>query len=180
MKKRNLRKTQTERSILGLTQQEVAMILNVSRGHYAHHEGNKKKLSTTAGLRFSEMIIYMLSPEAKALEKSFEPEFEDNRIKAILEEQLKEIEFELEVFTRKRNKVLEKFEKFEKAVRLMGFLNSPAEVEKAASKKILKTIEEKAIMSFDEAKYELNLMQIELDLLNLQQEYFQKSIKELQ
>ena len=59
----------------------------------------------------------------------------------------------------------------------MGFLNSPAEVEKAASKKILKTIEEKAIMSFAETKYELNLMQIELDLLNLQQEYFQKVVR---
>lgn len=178
MKRKNLR-AQTDRLLLGLTQQEIAMILNVSRSHLSHHEGHRRHLSSGAGLRLSEMILYMLSPEAKAFKTLDKPQYEDGKTKSILEKRLKGNEYQLRVLTRKIETAQEKFEKCKKAAQLMSFLNLPEEVEKAAKPEVLPLIESVAIINFRKTKSQLSLLQIDQDLLQLQQEYLQKTLREL-
>ncbi|RZK13165.1 MAG: XRE family transcriptional regulator [Flavobacterium sp.] len=47
---------ETFRTLLALTQQEIAALLNVSRGHYAMYESGKRDLPLEAKLKLSEMI----------------------------------------------------------------------------------------------------------------------------
>lgn len=168
------------KSILGLTQQEVAMILNVSQSHLAHHQGTRRKLPSTAGLRLNQMLNYMLLPEAKGFTTADKPQYEDITTKSILENRLEDNKIKILKLARKINKAQEKFEKHEKALRLMGFLNSPAEFKKAAAPEILRSIESKAIIDFKKTKSELSLLQIDLELLELQQEYLQKTLRQAQ
>ena len=150
-----------ERALLGLTQQEMAMILKVSRSQYSLHEMGIRNLPSGAGLRLGEMVLYMHSPEAKVLPKLPKSEHADGKTKRVLEKRLEENEFQLLVLTRKIDTALEKFDKQEKAVILMGFLNSPEEAKKAAAPEILSSIEERAIMNFRKTKSELSLLQID-------------------
>lgn len=170
-------KRETIRAMLGLTQQEMAMLLNVSRGQWSMYESNRRNLPLAASLRLGEMIVYMLSPEAKALKNLPKTEREDNKIKQLLEKRLKENEFQLMVFTRKINRAQGKLEQFEKAAQLMHFLNSPAEIKKAIAPQIVPSITEDIITSFRKYKLELSLLQIDLELLQGQQQVLEKEIR---
>ncbi|MDN3676080.1 helix-turn-helix transcriptional regulator [Flavobacterium paronense] len=176
MKRKNYR-AQTDRESLGLTQQEIALILNVSRSHLSHHEGFRRHLPSGAGLRLSEMILYMLSPEAKTFKALDKIECEDDKTKNILEKRIKENEFQLRVIMRKIETAQAKFDKCKNAIQLMSFLNSPEEAKKAAKPETLSLIESVAIIKFKKAKSELSLLLIDMELLQLQQECYVKALK---
>jgi len=174
-----MKKKETTRAMLGLTQQEMAMVLNVSRGQWAMYESGKRNLPAAAGLRLNEMMNYMISPEGKAPTNLSESGNDDNETKQLLEKRLKETEFQILAISRKINEAQQKWEKHEKAVLLMAFLNSPAEAKKAARPEILPSITTAATMNFKEAKSEWNVLQIDRDLLQLQQEYLQKILRKM-
>ena len=172
-----MKKRYSDRHLLGLTQQEIAMILNVGRSQYSHHEARKRDLPGTASLRLAEMILYMTSPEAK--EFSYVNKVEDDvaYTNQVLGKRLEEKEFRLLALNRKINAIEEKLEKHKKAVELMGFLNSPTEIVKAVNPKALDLIETRAIVDFREIKSELYLLQIDQKLMQYETELLKKSLK---
>lgn len=176
MKRNSQPEAHPNRALLGLTQKEIALILNVSRTHLCHHEANRRNLPSGAGLRLSDMILYMHSPEAKAFKAVDKPEYEDGKTKKILEKRIKENEFQLKVLTRKIESVQEKLEKYKSAAQLMSFLNSPEEVQKAVKPDVVALIESVAIKNLRETKSEFRLLLIDLELLQLQQECINKAL----
>lgn len=158
-------KKDNTRTILGLTQLEIATILNVTRSQWSHYEGNTRDLPNGAGLMVGEMILYMLSPEAKALKSLSKPEYQENKTKLIMEKRLKENEYQLMKIHRKITKEQQKLEKYSKAVQLTDFLNSPEGINKAANLKGLKALTAAIISNYKECKSQLLLFQVDQELL---------------
>lgn len=169
-------KKEATRSMFGLTQQEIAMLINVSRSHWSHYEGNRRSLPSAAGLRLDEIKRYMLLPEAKASENL--SKFENGHTKRVIEKRLEENEYQLERLNRKIDKAQQKLEKYEKAAQLMAFLNSPEEVKKAPAPEILSSITGVAMANFRETKSELHLLKIDRELLLYEAIVLKKGMEE--
>lgn len=173
-------KKENIRSAFGLTQQDMALLLNVSRTMYSLSELGLKNLPSKAGMRQTEMQAYMITPEAKAPQNLPNMDEEEAKIKQLLQKRLKENEYQLMVITRKRDAILKKLEQYEKAAQLLRFLNLLEEVEKAPAAKSLLIIGKRVIFNYTKTKSELDLLLIDIELLQLQQECFVKAIKKLE
>lgn len=169
-----MRKNETIRALLGLTQQEMAMLLKVSRSQWSHYEMGIRNLPSAANLRLQEMILYMLSPEAQALQNIPSQKQDESKTKRVLENRLKENEYQLQIIARKITAIQEKVAKYAKAVQLMHFLNSPEQVEKAAAPLVLEPITAAAVRNFNENNSQLSLLLIDQELLQLQQKVLEK------
>ncbi|WP_264519773.1 hypothetical protein [Flavobacterium sp. N1994] len=176
MKRKSLRQAHSNRLMFGLTQQEIALILNVSRSHLSHHEGNRRNLPSAANLRLQEMMLYMLTPEAQALQNLPNQKQEESKIKNILEIRLKENEYQLQVIARKITATQEKVAKYAKAVQLMHFLNLPEQVAKAAAPNVLEAITATALRNYNENNSQLSVLLIDQELLQLQHKVLEKAM----
>jgi transcriptional regulator with XRE-family HTH domain len=170
-----MKKNET-RAILGLTQQEIAMLLKVSRSKWSMYECGARNLPSEANLRLLEMMMYMLTPEAQALQNVPNQKQEESKTKRILEHRLKENEYQLRVIARKITATQEKVAKYAKAVQLMHFLNLPEQVEKALAPRVLDSITAIAVRNFNENNSQLSLLLIDQELLQVQQEVLEKAM----
>ncbi|MCO6162218.1 helix-turn-helix domain-containing protein [Flavobacterium sp. NRK F7] len=59
MKKENLKITE----LLGMKQEEVALILEISRSHWSMYESGKRNLPTSAKLKLAEILTFVQQPE---------------------------------------------------------------------------------------------------------------------
>lgn len=169
-------KKKETRGMFGLTQQEIAMILNVSRSQWSQYECRKRSLPSATGLRLDEINSYMLSPKAKVSENL--SKFENGHTKRVIEKRLEENEYQLERLNRRIDKAQQKLEKYEKAAQLMAFLNSPEEVKKAPAPEILSSITGVAMANFRETKSELHLLKIDRELLLYEAIVLKKGMEE--
>jgi transcriptional regulator with XRE-family HTH domain len=172
-------KRETIRAMLGLTQQEMAMLLNVSRGQWSMYESNRRNLPLAASLRLGEMIVYMLSPESKALKNLPDTDKVDNEIKKGLEKRLKENDYQQQVITRKIERAQQKLEQYIKAAELMHFINSPAQIKKAIVPQIIPSTTAVAIINYRKYTQEVRLLQLDLELLQGQQQVLQKAMRKV-
>lgn len=172
-----MRDKDNTRAMFGLTQQEIAMLLQVSRSQWSLYKMGIRSLPLDAGLRLAAMEIYMNSPESKTSLKEGVTAQEDGKTKKQLEKQLKENDYQLQTLSRKINEVEQKFEKYKKAVCLMAFLNSTNEMKTEEASKISSSIESRAITNFSKTKSELILLQMEQELLQLQKECIQNALR---
>jgi transcriptional regulator with XRE-family HTH domain len=170
-------KKETSRSLLGLTQQEMAILLKVTRSQWSHYERNSRLLPHDAGLRLQEMTRYMASPEAQASQKLPEAEYGESKTKPIVEKRLRENEYQLMIIEKKIAGVQQKFEKYANAVRLMEFLNSPEEVKKAAHPEAVPVITTAAIRNLSKSKSQLDLLQIDQKLLQFEQQLLKSTLE---
>jgi transcriptional regulator with XRE-family HTH domain len=170
-------KKETIRAMLGLTQQEMAMLLNVSRGQWSMYESNRRNLPLAASLRLGEIITYMLSPEGKAHKNLPDTDKEANEIKKGLEKRLKENNYQQQVITRKIAKAQQKLEQYSKAAKLMYFLNAPAQIKKAMVPQIIPSTTAVAIINYRKYTREVHSLQIDLKLLQGQQPVLEKEMR---
>lgn len=170
-------KKETTRATLGLTQQDTALLLKVSRSLYSLFELKRRNLPSKAGLMWNAMLAYMISPQGKALQNLPKMEKEEVELKRLLEKRIKENDYQLVMLVRKINKVQEKLENYKKSAQLISFLNSPEGVEKSVSPEAVKAVGSLVISNFRKSKSELDLLQIDHELLQLQQDYLQKTIR---
>lgn len=164
--------------VLGLTQMEMAMILNVTRSQFSHYEANTRILPGGAGRRVSEMIVYMFSPEAKALKSLSKPEYQDNKTKSIVVKRLKENEYQLMAIARKVAKEQEKVEKYSKAATLIDFLSSTEEGKKLADPEGLRSVVPTVSINIRESKSKLRLLLIDQELLQKEKIILETALEE--
>ena len=72
------------RATFGLTEQEMATLLNVSRSQWSLYKMSVRNLPSEAYRRFTEMEMYMISPKAEAFQKELETAYEDSNLKKSL------------------------------------------------------------------------------------------------
>jgi transcriptional regulator with XRE-family HTH domain len=172
-----MRREETDRAFLGLTQIEMAVLLKVTRSQWAMFEAGSRYLPPTAMARYAEMMIYMLSPEGKALKNLPDTDEVDDEIKKELEKQLKENAYQQHVITRKIAKAQQKLEQYTKAAELMHFLNTPAQLKKAIVPQIIPSTTTVAIINYRKYTREVRLLQIDLKILQGQQQVLEKEMR---
>ncbi|MGL2965691.1 hypothetical protein [Flavobacterium sp. XGLA_31] len=172
-----MRRKESDRDYLGLTQDELAVLLKVKRTQLAMFEAGQRNLPSTAKAIYNEMLIYMLSPEGKALKNLPDTDKVDTEIEALLQKQLKENDYQQQVITRKIAKAQQKLERYAKAVELMHFLNAPAQIKKALEPQIIPTATAAAIINYRKYTREVRLLQIDLKRLQGQQQVFEKEMR---
>ncbi|MDI1317184.1 hypothetical protein [Flavobacterium sp.] len=163
----------------GLTQFEIASLLNVSRSHWSHFVRNVKNLSSKSNLLLSEMTLFMLSDEAKAVENLPSTEIGERRAKDVFHKKQDEIEFQLEVISKKINKEKELKERFLKAVQTTEFLSKTAVRETKAPHKLLHSIAELAEMNLQDVVFRLNCLQDNKQLLQVQYDWLKNNEEKL-
>jgi transcriptional regulator with XRE-family HTH domain len=167
-----------DRPLLGLTQQDVAFLLKISRSQWSLYELSMRNLPSQASLRLMELTQYMRTTEDQTVPNISETENEENKMKLILEKLLKDNEFQLMVIARKIEPVQKKFDDCVKAVRLMGFLNSPAEIEKT-DPEALRVIGSRVYVNFKDFKHQLDVLQLDKELLQQEQLVFKRALAKL-
>lgn len=163
----------TIRSLLGTTQSEMAILLNVSMGQYSMFESGKRKLPTNAMLLLGEMLSYMQKPEAHTGKNLKEVGAkQEGEVQQQLKILLKENEFQLEKTNRKISEALKKYEGNLKALQLANFLDSRAKNQKTDPPKILKSIEARAIKDLGKNSLtQVTLLQAKGQFLRVEQEW---------
>ena len=162
----------------GLTQFEIASLLNVSRSHWSHFVRNVKNLSSKSNLLLSEMTLFMLSDEAKAAENLPSTEKGERRAKEVFRKKQDEIEFQLEVISRKIKKEMELKDRFLKAVQTTEFLSKTAIREAKAPHILLYSIAELAEINLQDAAFRLHFLQAQEQLLQVQYDWLKNNNKE--
>lgn len=79
------------RTLLGLTQLEIAMLLGVSRGRWSMFELGKRDLPLSSTVLMNEMLTYLQKPQTEVKL----PLKEEQPMREQLERQLRETEFQL-------------------------------------------------------------------------------------
>lgn len=174
-----MEKKRVFRSLSGLTQLEIAMLLKVTRSQWSHYEANRRDLPNDAGIRAQEMLSYMSSPKAIAFQKSSKPGYEKSKTKLMIEKRITENEYQLAGIARKIFGVEKKLDNYLKAVRLMEFLNSPEEVKKATSPEAVRSITSTSITNFIESKSQLDLLEIDQKLLQYETVLLKEALEKL-
>jgi hypothetical protein len=173
------RKGSNGSSEFGLKQEEIAMILRIPRIQWTHYKTSGRMLPNGIGERVSQMLMYMLSPEAKKFQSLTKPECADTKTKPMVEKRLKENKYQLMVIARKIEPVREKLEKCSKAVELMCFLNSPEEIKKAANPETISSIEKNYITMYKNCKSQLSLLELDQELLENEKSVLEAALQKL-
>ncbi|WP_162127080.1 helix-turn-helix domain-containing protein [Flavobacterium phycosphaerae] len=171
---------ETDRDYLGLTQQQMASLLKVSRSNWSLFELGLRNLPPTAGLRQAEMMIYMLSPEGKALNNLPDIQQEEETLKKMLKKKQKGNDYRQSKITRKIERAKEKWVQYQKATHLMYFLSKPAQMEKALAPKAVPIITELVNRNFKKYTQEVDLLQLDLELLQAEQQVFERALSKLE
>lgn len=134
-----MRKQQNIRDLLGLTQEELAMLLGVTRSQLAKYELGLGDLSVPAKLLLADMLTHFNDPEASAKHL---PHQEQQHIQKErqLERLLKENEYQQLLVAKKISATEKRYTAKVKALRLVDYLNNRPDNKKENEQLILKTI----------------------------------------
>jgi transcriptional regulator with XRE-family HTH domain len=160
-----MKRTQTLRGVLGISQEDVALILKVSRTSFAKYEAGNRTLSQPAMLLLSEMIQYMCD------EPSIGTGLAEQHIQKlkVVQRMQKENEYQQEATARKIKYVEEKSGDYLKALQLVEFLSQRTVAKDSDEAAMLRTISRKASQGLKTQGLD-KLFQLELKLEMLQTE----------
>jgi transcriptional regulator with XRE-family HTH domain len=118
-----MKKNQPISSMLGLTQQDMAMLLNVSRSHYSLYELGKRSLPLHATQLLAEMLTHVQpTGESAKRVQNVQQQARYNQ----LERLLRENEYQRVVFARKVDAIKKKHSAQQKLTMLGNFLDMRA------------------------------------------------------
>jgi DNA-binding XRE family transcriptional regulator len=160
-----MKKTTSLRSILGISQDDLALLLKVSRTTIGMSESSNRALPQAATQLLAEMIQYMCDASSKA---SCVAEQYLQKLK-VVERMQKENDYLQQATTRKIKYVEEKCADYLKALKLVEFLSQRYSTKESEEAAILRTIARKASQGLKFQGFEkLFKLKLQLDLLVLE------------
>lgn len=155
-----MKKTNTIRELLGLTQDEIALVLQVSRSQWSMYEIGKRDLPLSAKQHLAELLSHMQSPETKAKSHPIEVN------QAVLQQQflerlLRENEYQQQRLAKEVAKLKKKRATETSLLQLVDFLKSRPTSKGTAETPILKILNQKA-SRVEEDKHWKTLAKLEL------------------
>lgn len=118
-----MKKTTAFRSLLGLTQHEMAMLLGVSRSRLAMYESGQRELPGEALPLLADFLSFYQAAGASGQNKSLAPQQQTKMVRAY-QRRLQEIEYELAVLAKRQEALRKKAAAHAKRSLLLAFLNS--------------------------------------------------------
>lgn len=168
-----MKKTNPIRNLLGVSQEDMALILQVSRSQWAMYELGKRDLPTKAKLVLAEVLHYVKTPEmfAKSL-----PQVDEQHIRKQqqLERLLKENEYQQVLTAKKINFVERKYATKVRTLQVVDFLAVHPNNKSESLTNLLKTIANKASKALEVdglatlIKYQIKQEVLELEKLLLE------------
>lgn len=160
-----MKKTQTLRGLLGVSQEDLALILKVGRAHFALYEAGSRNIPQSAMNLLAEMVQYMCDASSKAacVAEQYVQKLQ------LVERLQKENDYLQQATARKINYVEEKCADYLKALKLVEFLSPRAPATDSDEAAILRTIARKASQGLKNQGF-TKLFQLELKLEMLQTE----------
>lgn len=157
------------RELLGLTQQEIAMVLGVSRSQWSLYELGRRDLPLSASNLLAEMLSHMEKAEtsSKKLNK-----LSQEKSQKELERLLQKNENQIALISKTINSIEKKQHKNFRASLLADYLKANEDL-----KGMAKYIDSKASRSFEKAGIDLLRNKLRLELLQLQKQLLDTEIK---
>ena len=143
-KKRRMEKKETICKLLGTTQEEMGMLLGVSRGQWSMFESGKRDLPSAALQFLSEILAHLQSPEAKTTKTQATLAKEAAKKKQTLEALIKENQYQQLLVAKKIADIEKKQEASVKALQLAAFLNKRTDKNREHDADFLKKMEARA------------------------------------
>jgi transcriptional regulator with XRE-family HTH domain len=138
-----MKKTNAIRSLLGITQHDMAMLLHVSRSQWSMYELGKRDLPLAATQLLAELLQHVKTPEKIAKNLPHVAQQQDKKLLQLQRLQ-KENEYQLLRIARKINTLEKKCTTKVKALQLVAYLTVQSTQKENANTGLLKGIANKA------------------------------------
>lgn len=155
-----MKNVQPIRALLGMNQNDMALLLGVSRSHYAMFEIGKRDLPLKATQLLAEILNHMQSPAKSLAARPIERQIATEK-NLRLEEFLRENEYQQLLTAKKMAALHRKYEKQAKAMQVMEFLKDRA-TKNGKSVRVVNSVTHK-ISENTTADYVRTLAKIELE-----------------
>lgn len=174
-----VKKSQSLSSLLGLTQDDLALILKVGRSQYAKYEAGSRDIPAASKQLLAEMIQYSCGPSPEGKTTPHLAAQQAQKQKAV-ERMLKENEYQQMATARKITSVEAKYTGKLKALQLLEFLALREETKESTEPAILRSIAYKAAQSLKsqgldllfKLKLKFEMLQLEKMLLDAEARRF--------
>lgn len=132
------------RSLLGITQEEAAQLLQTTRSQLSLYELGKRELPTKAWVKLTTLWLHV--EEANKMPKEAMPYFKEQQIKwqEQLQKEISENQFQQMILQRKIQKIEGKFKKNCGALQVVAYLETQTEDQTPAEKELLRFIAKNA------------------------------------
>jgi transcriptional regulator with XRE-family HTH domain len=172
-----MKKNSSLRSLLGITQEEAAQLLQITRSQLSLYELGKREIPTKAMVKLAELWLYV--EEANKTPKETLPYFKEQEAKwqEQLKKKIRNNKFEQWKLERKIEKIEKKFKKCCAALEVAAYLETENQTE--AEKDLLKLIAKNAQKGIDRNGWHVQ-EECKLALQSLQQheKLMQQMLKE--
>jgi DNA-binding transcriptional regulator YiaG len=138
-----MQKGKTVSKLLGLKQEELAMLLNISKGQLAMFETGKRGLPTSALLLLAPMLQFVQGESLKSGSAEVLKVQEEQK-KKVLEQLLKENKYKQKLLERKLEMAENKYKANIAAMQLMQFLENEPIRKEVPANRLIKIIEARA------------------------------------
>lgn len=140
-----MRKRENIRDAFGISQEELAIVLKITRSQLAMFETGKRELPSTAIIQLADMLRYLQEDASKSADTTSLLKAQAIQKGKALEEMRKENHFKQLVLEKKLNALEKKYKANLSAFQLMKYMEKQDTKNGKLESHLLKTIERKAL-----------------------------------
>ena len=140
-----MRKRENIRDAFGISQEELAIVLKITRSQLAMFETGKRELPSTAIIQLADMLRYLQEDASKSADTTSLLKAQEIQKGKALEEMRKENHFKQLVLEKKLNALEKKYKANLSAFQLMKYMEKQDTKNGKLESHLLKTIERKAL-----------------------------------
>lgn len=172
-----MKKSQSLTSLLGLTQDDLALILKVKRSQFAMYQAGSRPLPLASTQLLAEMIQYVNGPATEDKTTTHPAEQLAQKQKAV-QKMLKENIYQQMATARKITSVETKYTAKLKALKLVEFLSRSTDTIESEESAILRSIAYKASKSLKSQGLDLLFkLKLKLEMLQLEKMFLDAEIR---
>jgi transcriptional regulator with XRE-family HTH domain len=135
------------KKILGLTQDDIAPLLGISRSQWSMYEIGKRSLSPAAAVEFYKLLHYLRDNHSKELEMQDFMKEDEKRLHDQLKREIDKNEYKMNRLTKKRERAEHLYEESLAALRVVAYLESQPDNERTVNiKKVIQIKTKAAVM----------------------------------
>ena len=165
----------TFKKLLGLSQEEMAIILGITRTQWSMHEIGKRKLPSAAAIEFSKLMHYIYENHSKEIEMPDFMKEEGKRVHDQLRRDIQKNEYKLSRLTKKMERAQDLYEEALAALQVVAYLDSQPKNENTIT--IKNVIQQKNKISLMRQKEILRKHSHDIEVLQLQNALLKKEMK---
>lgn len=166
----------TSKKLLGLSQEEIAIILDITRSQWSMFDIGKRELPLHAALEYTKILEYIQLNQTKEIEIQNFMKVNEKRIYDVLEREMKENTYKLNRLNRKIEQAQRFYDDGLAALRIVAYLQTQPENERTVSIKNL--IKCKAMVNLQKNSGLLSKYTIDKQVLKMRNAAIAKILKD--